>query len=156
MIQLSHPNHPLPTLRKTSKPALVRTIREGLNAAGIRTRTRHSTILFGSDPAMGVRVNTFQTELGLWRVTCGILLPGSHSAIINPFELTLHQDEFGPETGANVARLLTEPAWGWPIFAHDPSYPTYAWSVIATRTLKAEQNRRGNIFIEAILGRCAE
>jgi hypothetical protein len=105
---------------------------------------------------MGVRVNSFQPELGLWRVTCGILLPGSHSAIVNPFELTLHQDEFGPETGANVARLLTEPGWRWPIFADDPSYPKYAWSAIATRTLKAEQNRRGNILIAAILGRCAQ
>ena len=156
MIQLSHPDYPLPTLRKTSKPALVRTIREGLNAAGIRTRTRSSTIHFGSNPVMGVRVNTFQPEIGLWRITCGILLPGSHSAIINPYELTLHQDEFEPETGASVARLLTEPGWVWPIFAHDPSYPTYAWSAIACRTLKADQIRRSNILIDAFLGRCAE
>lgn len=156
MNHLSHPDHPQPTLRKASKPALIRTIREGLNAAGIRTRTRHSTILFGSAPVMGVRVNTFQPELGLWRVTCGVLLPGSYSAIVNPFGLTLHQDEFAPETGANLARLLTEPGWAWPIFAHDPSYPKYAWSVIATRTLKAEQDRRAKIITEAILGRCAE
>ena len=156
MIHLSHPDYPLPTLRKTSKPALVRTIREGLNAAGIRTRTRSSTIHFGSNPVMGVRVNSFQPELGLWRVTCGILLPGSHSAIVNPFELILHQDEFGQETGANVARLLAEPGWVWPIFADDPSYPKYAWSVIATRTLKAEQNRHGKILTDAILGRCAK
>lgn len=149
------PPDPSPPSTKASKLRLVRALRNGLTAAGIRSRTRSSTIHFGSNPVMGVRVNSFQPELGLWRVTCGILLPGSRSAIINPFEFTLHQDEFGPETGANVARLLAEPGWRWPIFADDPSYPKYAWSVIATRTLKAEQNRRGNILIAAILGRCA-
>jgi hypothetical protein len=156
MNHLSHPDHPQTAPRQASKQAFVRAIREGLNAAGIRTRTRSSTIHFGSNPVMGVRVNSFQPELGLWRVTCGTLLPGSNSALVNPCEFTLHHDEFGPETGANVARLLTEHGWVWPIFAHDPSYPTYAWSVIAARTLKAEQDRRGKILVEAILGRCAE
>lgn len=156
MNPLSDPNHPKPPTRKASKRALIQAIRDGLNAAGIRNRLRSTTILIGTDPVWAARVTTFQPELRLWRVTCGVLLPGSYSAIVNPYTLTLHQDEFGPDTGPNLMRLLTERGRVWPIFADDPSYPTYAWSAIATRTLKAEQDRRAKFITNAILGRGAE
>lgn len=138
-----------------SKQALMRIIREGLNAAGIKTRTRSSTIYFGSNPVIGVRVNAFQPPLGLWRVTCGYLYPGRCSTLINPRELTLHQSDIGADTGANLVRFMTEPGWAWPTLADDPSYPKYAWSVMATRVLQADQRRREKIFMDAILGRRA-
>ncbi len=156
MNPLPDPHHSKPPTRKASKRELIRALRDGLNTAGIRNRLRSSTILVGSDPVMAIRVNTLQPDLRLWRVTCGVLLPGSYSAIVNPYALTVHQGEFGPDTGPNLMRLLTERGWVWPIFADDPSYPTYAWSAIATRTLKAEQDRRAKFIINAILGRCAE
>jgi hypothetical protein len=155
MNQLPLQSDPQPATCRVSKQALMRIIREGLNAAGIKTRTQSSTIHFGSNPVMGVRFNAFQPELGLWRVTCGYLYPGSCSTLINPRELTLHQSDIGADTGANLVHFMTEPGWAWPTLADDPSYPKYAWSVMATRVLQADQRRRANIFMDAILGRRA-
>ena len=148
-------NNPHPSTSKVSKQALLRIIREGLSAAGIKTRTRSSTIHFGSNPVMGVRVNAFQPPLGLWRITSGYVYPGNYSTLIDARELTLHHSDIDADTGANLVRFMTEPGWAWPTFADDPSYPKYAWSVMATRVLQADQRRRDKIFMDLILGRRA-
>ena len=50
-----------------------------------------------------------------------------------------HLGEFGPQTGVDLARLLREPDWRWPLFDHETSFPHYAWSKLATATYEARR-----------------
>jgi hypothetical protein len=82
-------------------------------------------------------VAPYTWEVPVWRITFGTPDPHPWPGLINPKELTLHLGEFGPQTGVDLARLLREPDWRWPLFDHETSFPHYAWSKLATATYEA-------------------
>ena len=128
-------------------------LREGLAEAGIRTGPRrYSTLYIDLDRPIGLWLTTYADDLRWWRITFGIRYPGPYPPLANTCELTLHHDEFDRQIGRDLARLLHDPAlwvrgevWRWPLFAHDRSYPTYAWSELAARTYEADRLLREEI-----------
>ena len=115
---------------------LVRLIRDGLAEAGIPTgNRRYGLILIDSlQWPIAVRVSPYTSQVPVWRITFGGREHRHWPSLINSRELTLHLSEFGPQTGVDLARLLREPDWRWPLFEHDRCFPSYAWSKLAHET----------------------
>ena len=115
---------------------LVRMIRDGLAEAGIPTGNRRYGLIFIDTlkHPVGVSVLPYTREVPVWRITFGGRPHRPWPCIIDPRELTLHLSEFSIQTGIDLARLLREPDWRWPLFDHDRSYPHYAWSKLAHQT----------------------
>lgn len=124
---------------------LVRMIREGLAEAGIPTgNRRHGLILIGSlARPVGVGVRPYAEGAPVWRITFGMPEPRPWPGLVDPCELTLHLCEFGERTGVDLARLLREPGWRWPLFGHEPAFPRYAWSRLARETWEVHRPRIG-------------
>lgn len=136
---------------------LVRMIREGLAEAGIPTgNRRHGLILIGSlARPVGVGVRPYAEGAPVWRITFGMPEPRPWPGLVDPCELTLHLCEFGERTGVDLARLLREPGWRWPLFGHEPAFPRYAWSELAAQTYEADRLLREEINRRAIARRAA-
>lgn len=115
---------------------LVRLIRDGLAEAGIQTGNRRYGLIFidALEWPIAVSVHPYIRAVPVWRITFGGREHHPWPCLVNPKELTLHISEFGTHTGVDLARLLREPEWRWPLFEHDRSYPTYAWSKLAHET----------------------
>ena len=120
---------------------LVRLIRDGLAEAGIPTgNRRYGLILIDSLKwPIGVAIRPYTWEVPVWRITFGGRERRPWSCLINPHELTLHLGEFGPQTGVDLARLLREPDWRWPLFEGEQAYPRYAWSKLAHETYEVHR-----------------
>jgi hypothetical protein len=125
---------------------LVGVLRSGLARAGIETSPpHHSVITLKTKPAIGVFIDTYTIDPRWWRITLGVkVMVGDFPEVADPKELTLHLDEFTERIGVDLARLLREPGWRWPLFAHWNSYPRYAWSELAHSTHRAHSR-----FLEA-------
>jgi hypothetical protein len=128
---------------------LVRLIRDGLAEAGIPTGNRRYGLIFIDSLKwpIAVSVRPYTWDVPVWRITFGERERRPWPCMINPRELTLHVSEFGTHTGVDLARLLREPDWRWPLFENDRSYPRYAWSKLAHETyevhrLKMEERER--------------
>jgi hypothetical protein len=125
-------------------------LRTGLAEAGIPTKNRRYGLIFIESLKwpVAVSVAAYTWEVPVWRITFGAPDPNPWPGLINPKELTLHLSEFGPQTGVDLARLLREPDWRWPLFDHETSFPHYAWSKLATETYEAHRLgkiARGNL-----------
>lgn len=120
---------------------LVRMIRTGLAEAGIPTgNRRYGLILIDSLKwPVAVRVRPYTSEVPVWRITFGGREHHPWPCIISPRELTLHLSEFSPQTGVELARMLREPDWRWPLFEHDRCFPGYAWSKLAHETYEVQR-----------------
>ena len=120
---------------------LVRLIRDGLAEAGIPTGNRRYGLIFIDSLKwpIAVSLRPYIWAVPVWRITFGGREHHRWPSIINPHELTLHVSEFGTHTGVDLARLLREPDWRWPLFEHDHSYPRYAWSNLAHETYEAHR-----------------
>lgn len=157
------PSMPSESARKAAKSRLLRLLREGLADAGIQTgRQRYSLLYIDLDRPIGVWLHTYNGDLRWWRITFGIRYPDPYPPLTRACELTLHHDEFDRQIGADLARLMRDPAlwgggevWRWPLFAHDRSYPTYAWSELAASTYEADRLLREEIHRRAIERRAA-
>lgn len=155
------PPPPSASARQAAGSRLLRLLREGLADAGIQTgRQRYSTLYIDLDRRIGLWLAAYANDLRWWRITFGIRYPDPYPPLANACELTLHHDEFDRRTGADLARLLRDPAlwgdgevWRWPLFAHDRSYPSYAWSEMAARTYEADRLLREEIHRRAIARR---
>ena len=115
---------------------LVRMIRTGLAEAGIPTgNRRYGLILIDVLKwPVAVRVSPYTCAVPVWRITFGGRSPHPWPGIINSRELTLHLSEFSLQTGVDLAHLIREPDWRWPLFEHDQCFPRYAWSKLAHET----------------------
>ena len=115
---------------------LIRMLRDGLAEAGIQTGNRRYGLIFIDSVKwpIGVTVIAYTREVPVWRIIFGVRQSQPWPGLIDPQELTLHLSEFGTQTGVDLARLLLEPGWRWPLFEHDSSYPRYAWSKLAHQT----------------------
>jgi hypothetical protein len=122
---------------------LVRLIRDGLAEAGIPTgNRRYGLILIDSLKwPIGVAIRPYTREVPVWRITFGGRERRPWSCLINPRELTFHLSEFSAQTGVDLARLLREPDWRWPLFEHDRCFPSYAWSKLAHETYETNRLR---------------
>lgn len=120
---------------------LVRMIRTGLAEAGIPTgNRRYGLILIDALKwSVAVRVGPYTCSVPVWRITFGGREHHPWPRIINPRELTLHLSEFSLQTGVDLARMLREPEWRWPLFEHDRCYPSYAWSKLAHETYEVHR-----------------
>jgi hypothetical protein len=118
-------------------------LRAGLAQAGIETGPRrHRMILFRLNYQMGAWIQSYATDARWWRITFGPCTPCSYPEVYVQSELTFHRDEVTEQTGVDLARLLREPDWRWPIFHHDPHYPHYAWTELAHSTYHADWKLR--------------
>ena len=120
---------------------LVRMIRDGLAQAGIETgKRRHGLIFIDSlDWPVAVRVAPYTFEVPVWRITFGRIENPRCPYFAEQRKLTPHISEFRQRTGIDLARLLREPGWRWPLFDHDQGYPSYAWSELARETYGAHR-----------------
>jgi hypothetical protein len=120
---------------------LVRMIRDGLAEAGIPTGNRREGLIFidSLQWPVGVRVSSYTREVPVWRITFGEREHHPWPCLVNPRELTLHLSEFGTHTGMDLAHLLSDRTWRWPLFMHDQGYPHYAWSKLAHETYEAHR-----------------
>ena len=120
---------------------LIRLIRDGLAEAGIPTGNRRYGLIFIDSLKwpIGVSVLPYTREVPVWRITFGGRSPHPWPGIINSRELTLHLSEFSPQTGVDLARMLREPEWRWPLFEHHQCYPSYAWSKLAHETYEVHR-----------------
>jgi hypothetical protein len=118
---------------------LVRMIRNGLAEAGIPTGNRRYGLIFIDSLKwpIGVRVSAYTWYVPVWRITFGGRERHPWPGVINPQELTFHLSEFSTQTGVDLAHLLREPDWVWPLFDGQTSYPHYAWTKMATATYEA-------------------
>ena len=126
---------------------LVETLRRGLAAAGIETGRRRYGLL-EIERGIALAVSDYSADVGVWRITLGGRTPGPWPALAYPHEFSLLADEFTVECGADLVRLIRGPdfmrgpdhpsePWRWPLFAHDPRYPRYAWSKRAAAAQQA-------------------
>lgn len=157
------PSEPSRSVIEATERRLVRMLRAGLADAGIVTgRRRHSLLYIDLDHPVGVNVYSYSAALDIWRITFGIRFPDPYPPLSDTHELTLHLSEFGRHTGSDLARLLRDPhlwrgpgapvspdLWRWPIFAHSPAYPTYAWTEQATDVIEADRRLREQIARQA-------
>ena len=125
---------------------LVRMIRTGLAEAGIPTGNRRYGLLFIDPPEqhrtpIAAYVTAYTLDVPVWRLVFGIREPRPWPGLINAKELTFHLSEFSPQTGVDLARMLREPEWRWPLFEHDRCFPGYAWSKLAHQTYEAHRLR---------------
>jgi hypothetical protein len=120
---------------------LVRMIRDGLADAGIPTGNRHEGLIFidSLQWPIGVRVSCYTREVPVWRITFGEREHHPWPSLVNPRELTLHLSEFGTQTGVDLAHLLCDRTWRWPLFEYEQAYPHYAWSKLAHDTYEAHR-----------------
>jgi hypothetical protein len=128
---------------------LVRIIRNGLAEAGIPTGNRRYGLIFidSLGPPIGVMIKPYIWAVPVWRITFGVRARHPWPCLFNPQELTFHLGEITTQTGVDLARLLREPDWRWPLFEGDKSYPRYAWTSLAHQTyeihrLKMEEMER--------------
>jgi hypothetical protein len=120
---------------------LIRLIRDGLAEAGIPTGNRRYGLIFIDSLKwpIGVSVLPYTREVPVWRITFGGREHRKWPCLINPRELTLHLSEFGTHTGVDLARLLREPDWRWPLFEGEQAYPQYAWTKLAHATYETHR-----------------
>ena len=120
---------------------LVRMIRDGLAEAGIQTGNRRYRLIYIDSLKwpVGVSVSPYTWEVPVWRITFGGREDHPWPGLINPKELTLHLSEFSPRTGVDLAQLIREPDWRWPLFEHNRTYPHYAWSKLAHETYETHR-----------------
>ena len=132
---------------------LVRMIRDGLAEAGIPTGNRRYGLIFIESLKwpIGVRVSSYIRAVPVWRITFGAPDPRPWPGLINSNELTFHLSEFSTQTGVDLARLLQEPDWRWPLFEGETAYPSYAWTKLAHETYEVHR-----IKMAAIQKRLAE
>jgi hypothetical protein len=125
----------------TIERELIRMLRDGLAGAGIPTKNRRYGLLFIDSLKwpVAVAVAAYTRDVPVWRITFGAPEPRPWPGLINPNELTLHLGEFSTQTGADLARLLREPDWRWPLFEHEANFPHYAWSKLAMETHEAHR-----------------
>lgn len=123
---------------------LVSLIRDGLAQAGIPTGRRRYGLIFIDSLKwpIAVSVCAYTRDVPVWRITFGGRENHPWPCVINPKELTFHLSEFSTQTGVDLAHLLREPDWRWPLFEHDPTYPGYAWSKLAHETYEAHRLER--------------
>jgi hypothetical protein len=123
---------------------LVRMIRTGLAEAGIPTgNRRYGLILIDSLKwPIGLAIRPYTREVPVWRITFGGRERRPWSCLIKPRELTFHLSELNTQTGVDLARLLREPDWCWPLFEHDRCFPSYAWSKLAHETYETHRLER--------------
>lgn len=149
--------HPSPTIEEPPRPPaptpdyilerierkLAATLRAGLAQAGIETGPRrHRMFLFQFNFPMGAWIGSYTTDERWWRIRLGPRMPWSYPEVMVQSELTFHRDEVNEQIGVDLARLLREPDWRWPLFAHDPHYPRYAWTELAQSTYHADWKLR--------------
>jgi hypothetical protein len=132
---------------------LVRMIRTGLAEVGIPTGNRRYGLIFIDSLKwpVGVSVSPYTWEVPVWRITFGGREDHPWPGLVNPHELTFHLSEFGPHTGVDLARLLREPDWRWPLFEGETAYPRYAWTKLAHETYEVHRRK-----MEALEKRRAE
>lgn len=108
-------------------------VRDGLAEAGIPTKRPKYGLIYVDTLTwpIGVAIRPYTYQVPVWRITFGGRPDGYMPPLVDPKELTLHVNEFCTQTGVDLARLLREPQWRWPLFDHDPHYPRYAWSHFA-------------------------
>ncbi len=130
---------------------LLKTLRRGLDLAGFPTgRRRHSLLVLPVNPhQVGVCLKPYTSDPRWWRITFGnVHFEGAgyyrSPVLSNSRELTLHLDEFTEQIGVDLARLVREPGWRWPLFSNCSSYPRYAWSERAWATYRADRKIREN------------
>jgi hypothetical protein len=128
---------------------LLKKLRQGLDLAGFQTgRRRNGLLVLPVTPhQVGVRLSFYTSDPRWWRITYGeVCFEGSgyycSPVLFDVRKLTLHLDEFSEEIGLHFGRLLREPGWRWPLFAHWNSYPGYAWSEKAWATYQADRKIR--------------
>lgn len=118
-------------------------LRTGLAQAGIHAgQRRHRLLLFDLDCPMGARIQPYAADDRWWRITFGPRMPWIYPEVSVRSELTFHLDEVTEQTGVDLARLLREPDWRWPLFDHDQSYPRYAWTQLAQSTYAENRKLR--------------
>jgi len=120
---------------------LVRMIRNGLAEAGIPTGNRRYGLIFIDSLKwpIGVSVSAYTRDVPIWRITFGLRERRQWPNLVNHQELTFHLSEMGTHTGVDLARLLCEPDWVWPLFEGQSSYPSYAWTKLASATCEAHR-----------------
>jgi len=129
---------------------LLKTLRCGIDLAGIPAgRCNNSLLVLPLEPEVGVCLKSYTSDPRWWRITCGnVHFEGAgyyrSPVLTRDHELTLHHDELTEGIGTDLARLLREPDWRWPLFVHWNSYPKYAWSEKAWSTYQADRKIRQN------------
>ena len=120
----------------------LRIIDQAIQSRGIRTRRRcpGMTFEFEGGPCR-IWLGYYHDER-FWRITCG---RGDWYANTGTnYELTMLAEEITPTTGLELLEFLHAPGmYQWPLFCHDQSYPTYAWS-------KAAQEGINRVYIEKV------
>ena len=109
----------------------LRTIQLGIEAAGVRVRRKRPGLVFEMAGASFTVWVDYYHDQRFWRISAA--RTGGWLC-----ELTMLAEEFGSETGSTLVEfLLPAKPKQWSMFAHDPSYPHYAWSKAA----RIEMNR---------------
>lgn len=135
----------------------LRMLQSEIEAAGTRVRRKRPGMVFEIDGRRFRLWVSYYHDERFWRITCG---PGDIDNGGNVYELTMLAGELGPEIGANIIKFLRAPGpFRWPLFAHDSTYPSYAWSKAAKAGIdqvwveeRESRKRRERVLLNRIEG----
>ena len=108
---------------------LMTCVADGLRRAGFKPRRAGCMLHMKQHHPVTIWLTSYALDTRWWRVTYRF------ERISRRGELTLHRDEFTPQTIADLAKFLREAAaWSWPLFTHCHDNPHYAWSRMAAES----------------------
>jgi len=121
---------------------LLRGIEKGLAAENIEFRRRRPGLRVVLEGKIIHVWFGYYLDQRWWRITCG--WGSDHPAFtqsMNKFaELSCGIEEINDQTGVHLAHLLRDPEDHiWPMFEHEQTYPSYAWSVRGWEAYQANQ-----------------
>lgn len=108
---------------------LMTCIADGLRRDGFKPRRAGCMLHMKQHHPVTLWLTSYALDTRWWRITY------SFEDISRCGELTLHRDEFTPQTISDLAKFLREAAaWNWQLFTHWRHFPRYAWSRMAAES----------------------
>ena len=120
---------------------LMTCVADGLRRAGFKPRRAGCMLHMKQHHSVTIWLTSYALDTRWWRVTYRFEYIGGRG------ELTLHRDEFTPQTVADMAKFLREAAaWHWPLFDHSRHNPHYAWSRRAAESYAKHRPERESLM----------
>lgn len=161
--QLPRLHYPLPHyLMERERSRLLRKIESGLASENFEFRRRRPGLRIVHGPAIVHLWIDYYLDERWWKIMVGHGSdePAFTTSMDKFGEFNLAAREIDESTGVHIARLIRDPKnYAWPLLAHSPTYPGYAWSLEGRRTYNEYQDsveRRKAMLQERLAAKAAE
>ena len=161
--QLPRLHYPLPHyLMERERSRLLRKIESGLASENFEFRRRRPGLRVVHGPAIVHLWIDYYLDERWWKIMVGQGSdePAFTTSMDKFGEFNLAAREIEESTGVHIARLIRNPKnYAWPLLAHSPTYPGYAWSLEGRRTYNEYQDsveRRNAMLQERLAAKAAE